>query len=223
MKAHLLPSSVCCILLCSVSLPIALTSILPPLPLGSLLVHQNLTDVGSARCAFTSEWSSRDQVVKKRDCYGAIDRLKVHAQTYGRQKFEFFKEPGQRQTGFPHVDTPGCYDVGECAVCLAMLTDFSKDKSRSIPRLPPEPWATHEVADAGELLKAAQLVGDACVRDANAYGWAPVGARQNLGVFIWAGGSALEQDVSRPGGLENTSLLLPGYKPSDQLPATITS
>ncbi len=119
MKAHLLPSSVCCILLCSISLPIALTSILPPLPL------------------------------------------------------------------------------------------------RSIPRLPPEPWATHEVADADELLKAAQLVGDACVRDANAYGWAPVGTRQNLGVFIWAGGSA--------GSLENTSLLLPGHKPSDQLPTTITS
>lgn len=212
MKAHFLPSSVYCILLCSISLPIALTTIIPPRPLGSLLIHSNLTDNGVPRCAYTSEWTSNVHAVNKKDCYGAIDRMRGHAQKYGHTKFEFFRDPDQRQTSLPHVGTPGCYGFGTCAVCLAMLTDFSPTLTHSIPRPPPEPWSKHEVADPETLWHTAQLIGDICVRGANAYGWAPAGAGQNLGVFLWAGGSELERDAGLPGvpGNNNISLSLPG-------------
>lgn len=142
---------------------------------------------------------------------------------YGLEKFEFFNGKGQRKTGFRHVDTPVCYDAGACAVCLAMLTDFSEEILHSIPRPPPEPWPTNDVADTVELWNAAKRIGNACVRDADGYGWESVGASQSLGVFVWAGGSALEKDVSRPAGIRNVVPSLPGYRPGNPLPGGTTS
>lgn len=102
-----------------------------------------------------------------------------------------------------------------------MLTDFSTDMTPNIPRLPPQPWAPNSVSDADEIYSAAKNIGTACIRNTDSYGWASIGPSQSLGVFIWASGSTLERDVSRP--LGDVAPLMPGYIPSSPLPGGVTS
>ena len=223
MKARSVPSSVCYILLASISLPIA-TAIVPPslhpgaLPLGP----QNLTVMGAPRCAFDTDWSS-GYVVKKKDCNKAIENFQRNFERHGTQQFEFFSQSGKPRTVLPHIETPGCYDVGECSACVAMLTDFSEDKRNTLPGAPPQPWLTNDVSSPRELWDAAKLIGDFCIRDASGFGWASVGRGQSIGVFIWASGSNLERDVSRSQALGNPAPLVFGNTISSPLPNVTTS
>ena len=215
MKSNLASLLAYCLVLPGIGVSTSAAAAADPPPIGSSIspsTTANLSTVGSSRCAHQTAWTNGE--VKRNDCDAALQNLQDDYRRYGTMPFEFHDQYTQNITHLEYHHTPACYDKGNCSVCVAMITDFSRAARTDIPRVPPPPWAKNDVSDCGELLAAGQSVNRTCLRDTNSFGWAPVGYQYSIGVFVWALGSELDKDLFRSNGYQRPGPLVPITTPT---------
>lgn len=139
------------------------------------------------------------------DCRAAIQRLyNIEVTKHGNTEFEFLLPGAIPYTSNPVMQTPRRYSVGKCTLAIVMLDFFPPG---SLPGQDPsghDVYSDTDVASFQGLWLAADYVEICCLQSQHTPGWALVGERDSLGVFIWTTNSAEDREV--PKGAPTLSL-----------------
>ncbi|CAD6592865.1 MAG: hypothetical protein ASARMPREDX12_006535 [Alectoria sarmentosa] len=130
------------------------------------------------------------------DCRAAVQRLyNVEVTKHGYAEFEFLLPGAIPYTSNPVMQTPRRYTVGKCTLAIVMMDFFPPG---SLPGQ--DPFHHHVFADTDlssfqKIWLAADLIEICCLQSQHTPGWALVGERDSLGVFIWTVNSAEDREV----------------------------
>lgn len=130
------------------------------------------------------------------DCRATVQRLyTVEVTKHHDTEFEFLLPGAMPYTSNPVMQTPRRYSVGKCTLAIVMLETFPHG---SLPGQ--DPFSRHDYTDTDlasfqDLWLAADHIELCCLEFQHTPGWALVGERDSIGVFIWTTNSAEDREV----------------------------
>lgn len=122
---------------------------------------------------------------------GVLQYFFLETHDKNHRKIKEFRAPGaKRVTHAPAQKTPRKYTFGTCTLAIVMVSDFPNPDSLpgGLKKGPPADTGTYY-----NIWALAEDLVDQCVKNEGEVGWQATGARNGIGVFIWATGS--QEDI----------------------------
>lgn len=85
-------------------------------------------------------------------------------------------------------------EIGSCTLSIIML-DWFNTKPYTLPGRTRRPYAEYDTATFKSIYAAARLIETDCLEPTRRPGWESVGAKSNIGVFLWATDSEINGQV----------------------------